>query len=336
MACYSPMIVECLDPNRPDLKKAKYKWLGKATDLDFEIMYGRDISGKTRDYFDRKYILVPCGNCIGCRLDNAETWADRSLVESFDKPSLFVTITYNDENLPVNSLGYSSIKKSDIDDFIVSLRNKFRNISVRYTCASEYGDLELRCHAHLIIFGLDLEEINPKFYKLNHTLSPMYTSSLLSDLWKGRGFVVVEEGNYFNMAYTSRYILKKQKGEAAAEYEAFDIEPPSFRCSNRPGIGHDWAINHLEELFTNGYVPISRSAKGTGKITPNRYFKKLAEKEDPRLVERWRKKMKEVNQDIFHEKLRQSSFTLDQTTKYNEFARQTFLKRTDLSRNNFT
>lgn len=47
--------------------------------------------------------LVPCGQCIGCRLDYSRSWAARCMLEakSYPKGSCwFVTFTFDDEHLP--------------------------------------------------------------------------------------------------------------------------------------------------------------------------------------------------------------------------------------------
>ena len=47
--------------------------------------------------------LVPCGQCIGCRLDYCRQWATRCMLEAKDYPKgscWFVTFTYDDEHLP--------------------------------------------------------------------------------------------------------------------------------------------------------------------------------------------------------------------------------------------
>ena len=48
-----------------------------------------------------KSILLPCGQCIGCRLDRSRAWAMRCIHEaSLHDENCFITLTYNAENLP--------------------------------------------------------------------------------------------------------------------------------------------------------------------------------------------------------------------------------------------
>lgn len=47
--------------------------------------------------------LVPCGQCIGCRIDYSRSWAARLMLEKKkfpDNECFFITLTYDDEHLP--------------------------------------------------------------------------------------------------------------------------------------------------------------------------------------------------------------------------------------------
>lgn len=332
IACYSPCLIQ--RSYKQDGSK-DFKYLGKADSLNISSNFDHD--AKYRNWFQSNYILVPCGNCIGCRLDYSATWADRLLVESFDKPAFFLTLTYNDYNIPLSfNSGFETIDSDHISKFIVDLRNKFRNkpFSIRYAVASEYGGKQLRPHCHFIIYGLEELDLKLQFYKLNGLGQPMYTSDIINDLWP-YGFNCVASASYESMAYTARYILKKQKGQSAAEYEAFDIEPPNFRMSRRPGIGFDWFEENYRELYENGYIPVSRSIKSNGKIFPNRYFNKLLKEKDPSLLSHYNAKVKQRSFDHFYDKLDNSSMTLDTINEFYEFERDNFLKKSDFSRDSF-
>lgn len=57
------------------------------------------VNGKLAEF---ETFLVPCGRCVGCRLDYSREWADRCYLESLTKsPNWFITLTYDDLNLPV-------------------------------------------------------------------------------------------------------------------------------------------------------------------------------------------------------------------------------------------
>jgi len=66
-------------------------------------------------------ILVPCGQCIGCRLDRSRDWANRCMLELRDhKESVFVTLTYDNDHVPiVSSPSGNPVMTLDKRDFSV-------------------------------------------------------------------------------------------------------------------------------------------------------------------------------------------------------------------------
>lgn len=331
MSCYSPMLITRYYNN--DGSK-DYKFMGKCSNEDLAVNFSRDI--KDRIWFRDNCIIVPCGNCIGCRLDYSATWADRLLCESLDKEAFFITLTYDEENINYSDLsGFPTIKNDDITDFIIQLRNKFRDKHIRYACASEYGDDNLRPHCHFILFGLSFDDLRLNYYKVNGLGQPMYTSEVFDELWKF-GFNCVAVASYESMAYTARYIIKKQKGINETEYSDIAIEPPNFRMSRRPGIGYDWFNENYQELFENGFVSVPRNIKASGKITPNRYFTKLLKDKDSSLYWHYKAQSRNDSFQFFQDKLDTSGMSYDNILAFYEFERENFLKRNSLSRKNFT
>ena len=83
---------------------------------------------------------LPCGRCIGCRLERSRQWATRILFESqlYDENS-FITLTYDDANLPLTSGGLSSLRPDDLSLFMKRLRFKFSSSRIRFFGAGEYG-----------------------------------------------------------------------------------------------------------------------------------------------------------------------------------------------------
>ncbi len=54
-----------------------------------------------RDIDCYDFIKLPCGQCIGCRLDRSRQWAMRCLHEAqLHDDNCFVTLTYDDDHLP--------------------------------------------------------------------------------------------------------------------------------------------------------------------------------------------------------------------------------------------
>lgn len=50
-----------------------------------------------------KVIHIPCGQCIGCRLDRSRDWAIRCVCEAdMYRKNCFVTLTYDEEHCDVS------------------------------------------------------------------------------------------------------------------------------------------------------------------------------------------------------------------------------------------
>ena len=120
---------------------------------------------------DPNSFFIPCGKCLGCRLDYGRKWADRMILElDHSKKACFITLTYNDENLPDYVINEetgeacSPLVKDHVSQFMKNLRSREPYVSreekLRFFASGEYGPLWHRPHYHLILFGTDLEELN--------------------------------------------------------------------------------------------------------------------------------------------------------------------------------
>ena len=123
------------------------------------------------------FIQIPCGKCIGCRMDYSRSWADRMTYHVFGKEdsSWFLTLTYDDVHLEdlEHSDNYDlySLNYDDMSVFIKNLRNKFRDCSIDFYFAGEYGDLQFRPHFHLILYGVPLDDL--ELWKVNDQGDPI-------------------------------------------------------------------------------------------------------------------------------------------------------------------
>ena len=72
-----------------------------------------------REGFSDLPMSVPCGGCIGCRLERRRAWALRCMHEAQEHPeNSYVTLTYDEDHLPENG----SLTKTAIPEFIKRLR----------------------------------------------------------------------------------------------------------------------------------------------------------------------------------------------------------------------
>lgn len=156
---------------------------------------------------------IPCGQCIACRLNKVRQLVGRCLLETKDhKYALFVTLTYDEENLPEDG----SLCPRHVDSFFKSLRKK--GYVFRYLYCGEYGDTTLRPHYHCLLwFDSDIEQ------------------DLIERLWK-RGFVTVGTVTSESIRYVCGYVEKKAFKSTEFYYDR-GLLPEFRRFSRRPGIG---------------------------------------------------------------------------------------------------
>lgn len=237
-----------------------------------------------------KKFLLPCGKCIGCKLDKAKTWALRCMHEAkFHSDSCWLTLTYDDVHLPREN-GYSKLVKSDLQKFIKRLRKD--GCKFKYFGCGEYGDKTGRCHFHIILFGYRPTDL--EVYKRSKEGFVMYNSAYLQKKWKN-GFVVVADVSFDTAGYTARYSMKKQfKTEIINPNE--EIYEPFLCMSTKPAIGKEWYNTFKDDVFPNDKVVFYRN--GEPVITrPPRYYEKLFELENPALFEAIKqKRLENINQ----------------------------------------
>ena len=195
-------------------------------------------------------VTLPCGQCIGCRLERSRQWAIRCVHEaSLYDDNCFITLTYSDENLPP----YGSLVKKDFQDFMKRLRKRFSN--VRYYHCGEYGSKTKRPHYHAILFNIDFPD--KELLTINND-QRLYTSEILSKIW-GKGICSIGSVTFESAAYVARYIMKKANGDdAELKYCHVDddgvwnsIEPEYTTMSRRPGIGKEWFDKFKSDVYPN-------------------------------------------------------------------------------------
>ena len=98
---------------------------------------------------------LPCGQCVGCRLERSRQWAMRCLHEAkMHDRNCFVTLTYNNDNVPADR----SLNYRDFQLFMKRLRFHFRGVPIRFYMCGEYGEDFGRPHFHACLFGLDFPD----------------------------------------------------------------------------------------------------------------------------------------------------------------------------------
>ena len=171
-------------------------------------------------------IPIPCGHCIGCRMDRAKDWKVRCCLESVShRESWFVTLTYDDAHLPTSRVdGRPVLRKDDLQSFFKRLRYYFGDQRFRYFACGEYGENTLRPHYHFILFCDRLDAVQAS--------DGIFRSSWISSSWTF-GLIDIKRADVGTMAYVAGYVEKKQKD---AHYDEYRVKP-FILMSRRPGLG---------------------------------------------------------------------------------------------------
>lgn len=242
MSCTSPL--GRLKPEVIDFMPERYR-------ARFDPAKGLICSVEEIKYI-RKYIfplresqfqMIPCGQCLACRLDYSRQWAIRCMLEAkYHTYNIFLTLTYDDAHVPLCDVidkntgqilhGYQALKRKDLTDFIKRMRaywsNHYDPVSgqgVNFACDSpllrffycgEYGERSHRPHYHLIVFNCQVPDL--EVIKTSRAGYKVFTSQIIQKLW-GCGFVTIGAVNFNSCAYVAKYMLKKLKGRDKREQQ---------------------------------------------------------------------------------------------------------------------
>lgn len=187
---------------------------------------------------------IPCGQCIMCRIQKTYQWSVRCMHENkLHNRSSFVTLTYDDKNLPPNN----SLVKTDLQLFMKRLRKKYGS-GIRFYACGEYGDTTFRPHYHLLLFNLDFDD--KRFLTETARGDKLYHSPELATIWN-KGHNWIGSVTYESCQYVARYILKKLTGSQIALYG--NREPEFTVMSRRPGIGTGWFDRYYTEAYATDF-----------------------------------------------------------------------------------
>lgn len=348
MTCYYPnVIVQDLKQINPETMKPKIvKFWGyhefRDTGKEFEQIENLN---KTLKNEGLKYKLLPCGKCIGCRLDYSKEWATRCMLEAKEyEENYFITLTYNDENLPKMGALFDKetgeilykpsetrtgcLKKEDTTKFLKDLRNYFyyhyNHTGIRFYLCGEYGSSNntARPHYHAILFNLPLRKFGIELEHLfnNKENQPIYKCSELESIW-GRGIISVGAVEWSSCAYVSRYITKKINGPGSDITYAEKGQIKEFvNMSRKPGIAREYYERNKENIYENDEIlEIMKTVKGKSiKPKPGKYYDRLYDLDSPEALKAIKEQREAKAQNAINVKMSKTSLTLDQQLRVEE------------------
>jgi len=242
-----------------------------------------DVDDKFQDV-----ITLPCGRCMGCRLERSRQWAVRQVHEAKCWSSnCFVTLTFDEEHLATLCPDGSLVRKH-VQDFMKRLRKRFSGFDeyvdgdgvssfpIRVFYCGEYGSALSRPHYHLCLFNFDFKDKTV----FSHCGS-YYTfiSRSLSELWP-YGHSMLTDFTFDTAAYVARYVTKKVTGDMAKGHYKGKL-PEFCGMSLNPGIGSIW----LDKFGESDVFPHDSVIINARECKPPRFYDKRLEAEDPSAFE---------------------------------------------------
>lgn len=229
------------------------------------------------------YVPLPCGQCIGCRLERSRQWALRCMHEaSQHSENMFLTLTYRPESLPQNG----SLVKKHHQDFLKRYRFWLEHKKLRFFHCGEYGESGGRPHYHTLIFGHRFRDLIPAPCRSENDL---FISPKLEELW-GHGHCLIGDVTFESAAYVARYVTKKITGPDAYDHynkinkqtgEVLQERIPEYvTMSRRPGVGATWFDRYTSDVFPRDEVALKRGDRYM-MTRPPAYYSKLFERMDP-------------------------------------------------------
>lgn len=240
------------------------------------------------------YQLVPCGQCLECKLSLAKQWTLR-LQKEFEvsKSCIFLTLTYSDKYL-----NFGRNFKKDIQNFFHYLRdylNHIYKIKIKFYCVFEYGEESLRPHFHAIIYDYPyefLEQVNEVDYR----------SVLIDKYWIFGFNTIQKEPNTKQLRYVAGYVQKKLKNDLEF-YKSKGLEVPFMICSR--GLGSKWLKQNIKDIHTNELFTYKDDK--LQKSSFPRYFVKKTEEFSPELYDLI-KKESERSSSLYSKGIRRLSY----------------------------
>lgn len=290
--------------------------------LKSPLIFTKDLTKKIQSNYEK--LKIPCGQCIGCKLENSRQWAIRMQHEaSIYDNNCFLTLTYDNQHLPVVD-GKPCLNKTHLQNFMKYLRRDC-GPNIRFYGAGEYGLTCYKCgNSHLLCtcktFLADLGRPHYHVCLFNYRFTdeivvgisnsgfPVFESPSLNKLW-GKGKTATSDFTFETAAYCARYVTKKVNGKKQEGH--YEGRPREFaQMSRNPGLGRPWYDRYQEPIYQNDMVVIRNNLK----CRPPKYYDYLYEQTSPLDLEELKRRRR-----LYAEKLERHT-TPERMTVRNQLA----------------
>ena len=260
---------------------------------------------------DSNKVAVPCGRCINCQMQKRKDMSVRLAHEASQHENCcFLTLTYNDDNVPttdwnaigcprkqfdngLGSLPSLTLFPRDVQLFMKRLRRRLEYHygvkGIRYFAVGEYGGRTHRPHYHVLIFGWCPTDL---VYHKMHKGNVVYRSSLIEDLWTtidradpskrvSLGYSSVSEVTPFVAKYAARYVTKKY-ARLLDDDGNYIVPEFTLQSVRNGGIGATWFDKFGEHACRVGLCTLRCSNDRIYKHTiPQYYWHRLRKQNIP-------------------------------------------------------
>lgn len=274
--------------------------------------------------------LIPCGECITCKLTKRADMAARCMLETLESPyNYFVTLTYDDDNLPIaDQTSYKQFLENgeineiiftnqgdeiwctgtlipdDMKKFIKDLRRYFEyhydHHGIRFYLCGEYGSKTKRPHYHLLLFNCPIPIIDNYDSYIDENKCLHWKNPLIEEIWR-KGMIDIGEVEFSSASYVAGYCQKKLFTKTKSiDYYASGKEPEFNRMSRRPGIGMKYYQEHKMDIYKNDEI-IMKTLHGNTAHVKIKAFDKLFKEEYPDQwysIQKRRKEMSEASRKL--------------------------------------
>ena len=207
-------------------------------------------------------MLVPCNQCVMCKIQRSKDWAVRIMHESsYHISNVFITLTYDDEHLPKNG----SLIGDEISKFIKRFRKHHPEKQIKYYGCGEYGEKYERPHYHIILFGVGPEcfrSLGKGYNVKTKQWVPIYTHKA----WT-KGIIHVGYVEPHSARYVTDYVQKTYSRKMIKEVYGEKIQPYARQSK---GIGKRWAEDN--EIQIKQHYNVTMFGKDMGLC---KYYRKI-------------------------------------------------------------
>ena len=282
--------MKCISPNLAWKIGTHYNEFGELKDtVTFSPNEAMKVIGP--EMMDQMAMTMPCGKCVECMRNKRMEQATRITHEiEGHEDNCFITLTYNNESIPMtdgqndargiqdDSRFIPTLRIKDYQDWLKRFRKKIKlyyGKDVRYFIVGEYGTKGKRPHYHAVIFGWKPDDLVEHKYCGKYWT---YRSKFVEKTWK---FGFIEIGVDVNAGvakYCAQYVTKKFNKEDRPNELAF---PEFVRASKMEGgLGACFVRKFHHQIAEQGYIlTLNRQTGKAYKCSIPGYYKKLLEKE---------------------------------------------------------